>query len=98
MKKVGDKDFKWGFIDCSGDTIIDLQYEEIGNFSENLAPVCKNDKWGVINTKNEIVVPFEYDNKWPFIFYDFKDDLILMYKKGKQNYINRNGVIVWEEK
>ncbi|MGK0296023.1 MAG: hypothetical protein ACI884_002198 [Ulvibacter sp.] len=98
MKKVGEQKFEWGFINCNGDTLIDLQYQQVGNFSKDLAPVCKNDKWGVINTKNEIIIPFEYDDKWPFINYDFKDGLILMYKNDKQHYINTNGVTIWKEK
>jgi hypothetical protein len=90
--------FEWGFINCNEDTIIKFQYQEVGDFSQNLAPVCKNEKWGVINDKNEIIIPFEYDNKWPVIIYQFKDELILLYKNDKQVYLNRKGQVIWTEK
>lgn len=37
------------------------QYENAGLFSEGLAAVKKNGKWGYINTDNEVVIPFQYD-------------------------------------
>jgi hypothetical protein len=98
QRTIADGQFDWGFIDCNGDLIIDFQYQEIGNFSKNLVPVCKNKKWGVVNEKNEVIIPFEYDNKWPFTIYEFKDDIILLYKNDKQLYLNRKGQTIWTEK
>lgn len=37
------------------------QYEDAGIFSEGLAPVKKDGKWGYINENNEVVIPFQYD-------------------------------------
>lgn len=37
------------------------QYEKAGVFSDGLAPVKQNGKWGYINTDNEVVIPFQYD-------------------------------------
>jgi WG repeat protein len=98
QRKIADGQFDWGFIDCKGDTVISFQYEQVGSFSDNLVPVCKNKKWGIVNEKNEIIIPFEYDDKWPFVFYEFKDDLILLYKNDKQVYLNRKGQVIWTEK
>ena len=37
------------------------QYEDADLFSDGLAPVKKNGKWGYINTDNKVVIPFQYD-------------------------------------
>ena len=41
--------------------LIAPQYEDAGIFSNDLAPVKKDGKWGYIDLKNKTVVPFEYD-------------------------------------
>jgi hypothetical protein len=98
QRKISKGNFEWGFINCSGDTVMDFQFQHVGDFYQGVVPVCKNDKWGVVNERNEVVVPFEYANKWPIFDYGFKDGLILLLKDGKQNYFNSNGEIVWKEK
>ena len=37
------------------------QYQDAGAFSNGLAPVKKNGKWGYIDTDNKTVIPFRYD-------------------------------------
>ncbi|MCC6633996.1 MAG: WG repeat-containing protein, partial [Chitinophagaceae bacterium] len=32
-----------------------------GNFNEGMAPVKQNGKWGFINNKGKVVIPFQYD-------------------------------------
>lgn len=98
QRKISDGNFDWGFINCSGDTLIDFQFQQVGDFYKGVVPVCKNDKWGVVNERNEVVVPFEYDNKWPIFDYRYKDGLILLHKNDKQFYFESNGEIVWKEK
>ena len=41
--------------------VIAPQYEAAGQFSDGLAPVKQNGKWGYINTDGETVIPFQYD-------------------------------------
>jgi hypothetical protein len=98
QRKISDGNFDWGFINCSGDTILDFQFQHVGDFYDGVVPVCKNDKWGVVNERNEVVVPFEYDNKWPICDYRYKDGLILLHKSDKQFYFDSNGEIVWKGK
>ena len=62
------KDGKWGYIDVNGKVVIPLEYEEVADFSEGLAPVSKNGKWGYINLKNEIVIPFKFANSKMYSF------------------------------
>ncbi|MDR1761045.1 MAG: WG repeat-containing protein [Bacteroidales bacterium] len=51
---------KYGFIDQNGKIFIDLQYDGASVFAEGIAPVLKNEQWGVINLKGETVVDFKY--------------------------------------
>ena len=39
------------------------QYEKLGSFSEGYAAVCKNEKWGYINTKGDEVIPVSIEAK-----------------------------------
>ncbi len=50
----------WGFVDHSGKIIIEPIYKDAQSFSMGLAPVCLTDKWGYINTSNEIVYDYEF--------------------------------------
>lgn len=95
QKKMGEGIFLWGYINCYGKMVVDYQYEFAGPFSKGLAAVCKNDKWGVIDTNNNIVIPFEYENACsPFC--RFEGDLIHFYKDGVEYYLNRQGEVVWK--
>ena len=46
-----DKDKGFGFYDYDGDEVIAPRYEDAGIFSEGLAPVKLNGKWGYVNRK-----------------------------------------------
>ena len=53
-----------------------------------MAAVCKNDKWGYVNTKGELIIPciYEYAN-------DFSEGLASVRKNGKEGFINKKGEI-----
>ena len=51
----------WGMLSLNGTAAIAATYQECINFSEGLAAVKINDKWGYINTKNEVIIPFVFD-------------------------------------
>lgn len=57
---------KWGAIDKSGNEVVPCQYEYPLYFSYGVSPatikVDGENKYGVINTANEIVAPFVYDS------------------------------------
>ena len=42
------------------------QYDQLEPFSEGMAAVGKNDKWGYINHKGEEVIPCQYDNYYEY--------------------------------
>ncbi len=44
--------------------VTDFIYDECGSYSEGLMAVCKDDKWGYVNSQGQIVIPLEYDASW----------------------------------
>lgn len=68
-----------------------IGYEDIHPFSEGLAAVKKNGKWGFIDTCGNLVIPFT-DEYVPT--YVFSDGLaVVSTKGGKYGYINTKGEI-----
>ncbi|MDZ4787090.1 MAG: protein kinase [bacterium] len=47
---------KYGFVNESGKEIISLNFDNAGDFSEGLAPVSTNGKWGFIDRNANIVI------------------------------------------
>ena len=80
---------RWGFVNGSGNVIVNPEFESVRNFSNHLAAVEKNYKWGFINEKGAVVIPFDYD-----IVYDFKEDVTAGYKNNRWFLINKNGSII----
>jgi hypothetical protein len=60
------KDRKIGFADKNGKIIIPLVYDEVKDISESKIIVKKESKWGAIDLKNNILIPFEYNFLNPF--------------------------------
>ena len=52
---------QFGYCSIDGKTVIEIVYDSAYNFSEGLAAVKRNGKWGFINTFGEVVVPCKYD-------------------------------------
>ena len=83
------KNGKWGFIDDSGNAVIDYQFENAKSFSNNLAAVCKNGKWGYINTSGEVVINYQFDDAFPFNKYGTAQVYTVEgYKLIRLNWIN----------
>lgn len=71
-------DFKWGICDLEGTVIVPFgKYDWIDGFEQGLARVKigqesnalanNSNKWGIINTSGEEVLPVVYDNIWNFL-------------------------------
>ena len=71
-------DYKWGVCDLSGNIIVPFgKYDWIDGFERGLARVKirhesnamanNSNKWGIINTDGEEVLPVVYDNIWNFL-------------------------------
>lgn len=72
-------------VNHNGKVIIPYgEYAIIDGFTNGYARVKKNRKYGIVNTKGEIVLPVEYDNIWSFYHRtELKSTRIIM--KGMDN-------------
>lgn len=47
---------KWGYVDRSGNTVVDYKYEFATNINEyGYGAVKQNDKWGVVNAQGQLI-------------------------------------------
>lgn len=65
------------------------KYDYVGFFSDGLAYVRKNGKYGCIDRKGDLVIPTKYED-----LFGFSDGLSTVKINGKYGYINANGEIV----
>ena len=80
------------FADSEGNKLFNKQFEEVCEFSEGLARVVQNGKWGFINTKGEVVIPCIYDFAWAF-----SEGLAEVKQDGKGSIINKEGKVIVAE-
>ncbi|MBO6879430.1 WG repeat-containing protein, partial [Winogradskyella sp.] len=52
---------RWSLIDKTGKPVVNTKFQWASNFSEGLAAVKLNDKYGFINTKGELVIEPKFD-------------------------------------
>ncbi len=76
-----------GFIDKKGKIAINAQYDWAGSFSDGLALIEMNDRYGFINSKNETKISPIYDDA----DYFFENGLAPVEQNGKWGYINKKG-------
>jgi hypothetical protein len=87
VKKKGESDFC--YIDKSGQVIVRLaDYNTILAYSEGLAPVRQDGKWGFIDSSGEQAIACEYE--W-LDEGGFKGGLAMMKKDDKWGYIDKTG-------
>lgn len=60
------KNGKYGLIDTKGNIVLDMQYDDLDPFIEDLALAKKNNKYGFLDKDKNIAIPFEYDDAWSF--------------------------------
>lgn len=75
----------YGFIDKSGEVLIEAKYEAVEEFSEGLALVVRDGKVGYINKVDDTVIPFEYEDGESFV-----NGAAIVSKNDKYGLINRN--------
>lgn len=75
------KDSLCGFIDTDGSEVVPPQYQRAENFSEGgFAFVQKGGKWGTIDKKGKIIIPFEYE--WAIIWHSLHNQIY--FRKGNK--------------
>src|SRR6185369_3780940 len=89
---------KWGYINRSGNWIVRPQYEFADDFSEGLAGVVVNGKYGFINKQGELVIPAHFDlrreRRHPELLISagrFKEGLAAVAVDRLYGYINKQG-------
>ena len=75
-----------GFIDKTGNEVIPLKYDDVGDFHEGLAEVELNRRRGYINKTGKVVIPLKYDFTWLFW-----DGLAKVKLNGKCGFVNKQG-------
>lgn len=83
---------KYFFIDRFGRKVTQ-SYEDVSYFSFGIAGVKKDGKWGYINTKGNLIVPFIYDDVDPVVF-----GYARVKKGDKYGFIDSEGNIIIEPK
>lgn len=61
---VENPEHKFGYLNDSLEEVIPCQYCNGGAFVNGIAPVYNNEKWGAIDTRGNIVHPFQYGNMY----------------------------------
>ena len=79
-------DGKYGFVDSNGVLRIANRYEQIGRFSEGLAPVKIGELWGYIDPNDRISIQPRF--QWAG---DFVQGVAIVRKDGKANLIDSSG-------
>ena len=64
-------------------------YQEVGDFSENVAPAELNGKWGVIDKQGKVLVPFQYDEIKPC-----RENALAVCSTGKWGFIRPSGELL----
>lgn len=77
----------WGYASVDGQIVIEPTYNQAHGFSEGMAAVKLNNKWGFINTEGIIVVPCEYDE----VEADFENGKGELVKEGEIFVFDHNG-------
>ncbi len=77
---------KWGFINKKGIIVINNKYDNVQDFSENLAAVEINRKWGYIDKNGKEIIPCIYNSTMKF-----SENLAVVEKNSRYGYINKDG-------
>lgn len=84
------KNDKIGFIDTTGNWVIEPQFEKVRAFNQGLAPVFKDKKWGYIDTNGNMVIPNQFKDAEIF-----SNDGLAPVKKDKLwGFIDKSGNMV----
>lgn len=86
--KSGDK---WGYIDKTGEYVIEPKFEEASAFSEGLAKVKINGKYSYVDKNGKLAVSTMF-----FDADDFSNGLAAVRKDFYWNYIDKKGNVVIE--
>lgn len=81
----------YGFMNTAGVEMIPAVYDQVSPYSEGLAIVSKNGKYGVIDKYNQVKIPFKFD-----AISDFMNGRAIVEQEELLGMIHRNGSFVFE--
>lgn len=88
----GEPVYKYGYVDKTGEMVIDYQFDDGWDFSQNgMAVVEKDGKWGYIDESGKNVIPFQFEQA-----YNFTENGVakVVTEGGEEGYINTNGEVI----
>jgi len=80
------QDSKYGYIDRSGEMIVEPQFQLAWHFSDGMAAVQVGGKWGFIDTSGKLVIPAEFDE-----IKNFSEGRCVVRTGEKWAFIDRTG-------
>ena len=85
---------KWGYINASGEIVIECQFDDALQFSEGLAAVLVDTLWGFIDMTGKIVIEPQFRNE---LWRGFSDGLckIFLNDNYKEAFIKTDGSIAF---
>ena len=86
---IVEKNNQWGYLDETGEVVVEPKYDNACGFHEGLASVRRNGKWGWINQRGEEVIKPLYENAGKF-----SNGIASAEFGGKWGWINKTGKIV----
>jgi hypothetical protein len=76
----------WGFIDSAGTMVIPAEWDDVGFFSDGLAPVMRGTSYGFIDVQGKVVIPLKFEGVC-----GFSEGLACAAYGGKWGYIDVAG-------
>ncbi len=81
---------KWGYIDPSGNIVIEKKFDDLRPFKNGLARANLNGKWGFIDKTGSAIIAHEYRGTYPF-----KEDLARIQNFEKEyGFIDKSGKMI----
>jgi hypothetical protein len=87
-----EKDDKWGYINTKGETKIEFFYDLAGAFLDDVAVVCQNNRFFLINSSGERII----DKTFDFVERDLETGLVWYVSEGKLGLMSAKGVTIVE--
>jgi len=87
-----EKDDKWGYINTKGETKIEFFYDLAGAFLDNVAVVCQNNRFFLINSAGDRII----DQSFDFVERDLETGLVWYVSDGKLGLMSAKGVTIVE--
>ncbi len=83
-----ERDHLWGYMTPTGQVLIAPKYQEVGEYSDGLAPVKENGKWGFIDTSDRMRIAAQFDSALRF-----SDGLAAVEQHGSWGFVGADGSV-----